>query len=625
MSKNRYTIVAARILLAVFWWRTMNIRNVAIIAHVDHGKTTLVDALLRQSKTKLGKEFEGTDLIMDSNELEKERGITIFSKNASVIWKDTKINIIDTPGHADFGGEVERVLTMADGCLLLIDAKEGPMPQTRFVLKHALALKLPIIVVVNKIDRKDARIHHVLDKTLDLFLELGADDNAADFPIVYASGKEGKAGLLPDLSQMSDITPVFEAILEHIPPPSGDAKKPLQILITTLSADQFKGRIATGKIFNGTAVQNQDVVHIARDGEQKKYRLTSLMTFVGLDRVDTQEATAGDIVALSGIPDITIGETIADVTTPIALPLLKIEEPTIRMTFMVNTSPFAGKEGEYKTSRQIRERLYKELETDISLRVEDLPSGEWLVSGRGELHLAIFIERVRREGYEFAVSRPLVITKEINGKIASPYEQVFIEVPQDFSGIVMQKMGERHGELLDMQTEGNIVYMEFVIATRELFGYRSEFVTDTKGLGIINISFLEYRPDSGMIPKRMQGSLVAFESGITSLYSLVSLQDRGALFIGPGVLVYKGQVVGQNSRPEDLRVNVCKAKQLSNMRSKGEGGMEHFNTPKVMSLEDALEYIADDELVEVTPKNIRIRKKILDEAEERRLRSQGLA
>jgi len=625
VSKNRYTIVAARILLAVFWWRTMNIRNVAIIAHVDHGKTTLVDALLRQSKTKLGKEFEGTDLIMDSNELEKERGITIFSKNASVIWKDTKINIIDTPGHADFGGEVERVLTMADGCLLLIDAKEGPMPQTRFVLKHALALKLPIIVVVNKIDRKDARIHHVLDKTLDLFLELGADDNAADFPIVYASGKEGKAGLLPDLSQMSDITPVFEAILEHIPPPSGDAKKPLQILITTLSADQFKGRIATGKIFNGTAVQNQDVVHIARDGEQKKYRLTSLMTFVGLDRVDTQEATAGDIVALSGIPDITIGETIADVTTPIALPLLKIEEPTIRMTFMVNTSPFAGKEGEYKTSRQIRERLYKELETDISLRVEDLPSGEWLVSGRGELHLAIFIERVRREGYEFAVSRPLVITKEINGKIASPYEQVFIEVPQDFSGIVMQKMGERHGELLDMQTEGNIVYMEFVIATRELFGYRSEFVTDTKGLGIINISFLEYRPDSGMIPKRMQGSLVAFESGITSLYSLVSLQDRGALFIGPGVLVYKGQVVGQNSRPEDLRVNVCKAKQLSNMRSKGEGGMEHFNTPKVMSLEDALEYIADDELVEVTPKNIRIRKKILDEAEERRLRSQGLA
>jgi GTP-binding protein len=601
-----------------------NLRNVAIIAHVDHGKTTLVDALLKQSQTKLHKDVSN-ELIMDINELERERGITIFSKNASVVWKETKINIIDTPGHADFGGEVERVLTMADGCLLLIDAKEGPMPQTRFVLKQALAMKLKIIVVVNKIDKPDARIHYVLDKTLDLFLELGADDNTADFPILYASGKEGKAGTEPDLSLMQDISPVFEAILSQIPPPAADPTKPLQMLTTTLSSDSHKGRIATGKIYNGSAKQNQEIMHINRDGAMKKYKITSLMTFVGLDRIEVQEAGAGDIVSIAGVPDVSIGETIADPVSPTPLPVLAIEEPTVKMTFSVNSSPFAGQEGEYKTSRQIRERLEKELETDMALRVEDLPSGEWAVSGRGELHLAILIERMRREGYEFQVSRPQVIEKVIEGVKMSPYERVFIEVPEEFSGIVMQKMGSRRGELREMGGDSGVVVMEFIIATRSLFGYRSEFLTDTRGLGLMNTAFYEYREDPGFEYAREQGSLIAHESGLTNLYGLLAVQDRGVLFTGPGVPVYKGQVVGQNSRIEDMRVNVCKTKQLSNMRSKGEGSSEHFNTPKEMGLEEALEFISDDELVEVTPKSIRIRKRILDEVEERRRRAQGLA
>lgn len=603
----------------------MNIRNVAIIAHVDHGKTTLVDALLRQSKTELNKDLEESDLIMDSNELERERGITIFSKNASVNWQGIKINIIDTPGHADFGGEVERVLSMADGCLLLIDAKEGPMPQTRFVLRQALAKKLRIIVVVNKIDKPDARIHHVLDKTLDLFLELGASDEIADFPIVYASGKEGKAGLTSDLTMMTDISPVFDAIIKYVPSPSGSLQKSLQMLVTTLASDNFKGRIAIGRVYNGRISVGQDIMHINRLGEMKKYRLSSLMTFVGLNRVDTKAAESGDIVAVSGIPEITIGETIADVESPVALPLLDIEEPTVKMTFGVNTSPFAGLEGEYKTSRQIRERLYKELETDMALRVEDTPTGEWNVSGRGELHLAILIERLRREGYEFQVGRPQVIEKTINSVKMTPYEQLFLEVPQDFSGVVMQKLGTRRGELKDMQAgENGVTSFEFLIATKDLFGYRSEFITDTKGLGIMNVSFDSYKPDSGESLKKERGSLVAFESGATTLYGLTGIQDRGELFIGPAVQVYKGQVVGQHSRPEDLRVNVCKQKQLSNMRSKGEGTMEHFNVPHVMDLEEALEYIGDDELVEVTPRSIRMRKKILDEVEERRKRAQGV-
>lgn len=596
----------------------MDIRNVAIIAHVDHGKTTLVDALLRQSKTKLNKEFDGQDLIMDSNELEKERGITIFSKNASVEWHGTKINIIDTPGHADFGGEVERVLTMADGCLLLIDAKEGPMPQTRFVLKQALKMKLKIIVVVNKIDKADARHNHALNKTFDLFVELGADDKTLDFPVLYAAAREGKAGLAPELDQMIDISPIFEAIIKHVPAPQLNSAAPLQMLVTTIASNTFRGRIATGRIYAGTLKAGQEIMHINRSGQQQKFRLMALMTFTGLERVDVTEALAGDIVAIAGIPEVTIGETIADVAQPQALPLLAIEEPTVKMEFRVNDSPFAGKEGQYTTSRQIRERLYKELETDMALRVEDSSVGTWIVSGRGELHLAILIERLRREGYEFQVAQPQVINKEASGTILTPYELVFIEVPETHSGVVIQKIGQRRGELKEMKVENGIAFLEFAIPTKGLFGYRTEFLTDTRGLGIMNTIFHDYLPDPGNWHEREQGSLVAFESGQTNLYGLLNVQDRGVMFIGPAIEVYKGQVVGQHSRRGDLRVNVCKTKQLSNMRSKGDGGAEHFNTPKIMELEAALEYIGNDELVEVTPKSVRLRKIILDEEDYKR-------
>lgn len=595
-----------------------HIRNIAIIAHVDHGKTTLVDALLRQSQTKLSKEMVNQEAIMDSNDLERERGITIFSKNASVQWGETKINIIDTPGHADFGGEVERVLKLADGCLLLVDAKEGPMPQTRFVLKKALQMGHKVIVVINKIDKPGARPAWVLDKTFDLFVELGASDEAADFPVIYASAKQGKAGLEPDLEKMTDINPIFETVLKFISEPKVDVDAPLQILVTTIGGDNFKGRIATGRIYNGVIKSGQDIMHINREGQMKKCRVMALMTFAGLERIEVKEAAAGDIVAIAGITDINIGETIADVNNPIALPLLTIEEPTVKMTFSVNNSPFAGKEGEFTTSRQIRERLYKELETDMALKVGDTQDGNWVVSGRGELHLAILIERLRREGYEFQVSRPQVIIKEVDGQKMTPYEQVFIESPEAYSGAIIQKLGSRHGELREMRTENGIVFLEFIIPTRGLFGYRTEFLTDTKGLGIINTIFYQYLPDPANWRERDQGSLVAHETGASNLYGLLNVQDRGVMFIGPGVEVYKGQVVGQNSRSEDIRVNVCKEKQLSNMRSKGDGVSEHFNAPKVMDLEDALEYIGDDELVEITPKNIRIRKVILDEAEARK-------
>ncbi|PJE58286.1 MAG: translational GTPase TypA [Candidatus Portnoybacteria bacterium CG10_big_fil_rev_8_21_14_0_10_36_7] len=591
-----------------------NIRNIAIIAHVDHGKTTLVDALLRQSESHIGKDMDAKDLIMDSHELERERGITIFSKNASVIIKDTKINIIDTPGHADFGGEVERVLNMADGCLLLVDAKEGPMPQTRFVLKKALEMKLKIIVVINKIDKPDARPDFAIDKTFDLFGELGADNSALDFPIVYAVAKQGKAGLEADLSKMVDINPIFDAILEHIPAPSCDPNKPLQILIANITGNNYKGRIGIGKIYNGQIKTGQEIAHINRNGVIKKCRLSALMTFVGLSCIEATEIIAGDIVAVAGIADINIGETIADANNPIALPLLKIEEPTVKMTFMINDSPFAGQEGKFSTSRQIRERLYKELETDMALKVEDGPAtNSWVVSGRGELHLAIFIERMRREGYEFQVSRPQVIYKVVDGKKVAPFENLFVEVPEQYNGAVMQKMGERRGELKDMKNENEIIYLEFIVPTRGLFGYRNEFLTDTKGLGIMNTSFFGYKPDGGQWNERDNGSLVACEAGNTNLYGLLNVQDRGVMFLQPGIPVYVGQVVGQNSRSEDIRVNVCKAKELSNMRSKGEGSDAHFNVPKNMGLEEALEYIGDDEYVEITPKNIRIRKVYLDE------------
>lgn len=594
------------------------IRNIAIIAHVDHGKTTLVDALLRQSKTTLKKETDEKGLIMDSNELERERGITIFSKNASVVWKGVKINIIDTPGHADFGGEVERVLTMADGCLLLVDAQEGPMPQTRFVLKQALKLKHKVIVVINKIDKPNARVDFALNRVFDLFVELGADEDTAFFPIIYAAARDGKAGIEPDLAKMTDISPIFETILKEIPAPSGNAEKSLQMLISNITYDTHKGRIAIGEIFNGKLTQGQPVVRITHDGEFKQATISSIATFVGLEKVDVREAEAGDIVAISGISDITIGETIADSKNPTALPPLKVEEPTIKMTFMVNNSPFGGREAKFKTSSQIRERLYKELETDVALRVEDGPSGDWIVSGRGELHLAILIERLRREDYEFQVARPQVIIKMVDGVKMAPWEQVFIEVPEEYSGVVMQKMGSRHGELVDMKTEEGVAFMDFIISSRDLFGYRSEFITDTKGLGIINVLFYDYKPDAAASYTRGHGSLVAHESGVAKTYGLINAQERGAVFINPGDTVYKGQVIGKNSRDEDISVNVCREKHLTNMRSKGEDVAAKINATMPMGLEDALEYIDDSELVEVTPKGIRIRKVILDKLEERR-------
>jgi len=600
-----------------------NLRNVAIIAHVDHGKTTLVDSLLRQSKTQLGKETIDETCIMDSNDLEKERGITIFSKNASVVWKNTKINIIDTPGHADFGGEVERVLRMADGCLLLVDAKEGPMPQTRFVLRKALDLKLKIIVVINKIDKPDSRIKEVLNKTFDLFIDLGADEETCNFPVIYCSSKFGKAGLEPDLTTMADISPIFDAIVKYIPLPSGDPDKPLQMLVTTISGDNYKGRIATGRISNGILNDNQPIIHINRLGQMTACQLTSLTVFEGLGRVPVKQAEAGEIVAISGIPNITIGETIADINNPKALPLLSIEEPTIRMNFNVNTSPVAGSEGQFSTARQLGERLIKELETDVALKIEDDPNGGWKVSGRGELHIAIFIERLRREGFELEVGRPQVITKIVDGKTLVPYEQIYLEVPEAFNGIIIQKLNSRYGEMQKMDIIDSTVYLEFIIPTRGLFGFRSQFLTDTKGLGIINIGFYEFAADRGNWTDRGRGSLVATETGNTLLYGLLGIQDRGELFIGPSVFVYKGEVVGQNSRSDDIFVNVCKEKKASNQRSVGHGVAEHFDTPRVMDLEAAIDYISDDELVEITPKNIRIRKKILDELEAKR-KARGL-
>jgi GTP-binding protein len=592
-----------------------SLRNIAIIAHVDHGKTTLVDALLRQANTKLSKENKDAELIMDSNDLEKERGITIFSKNASISYNDTKINIVDTPGHADFGGEVERVLSMANGCLLLIDAKEGPMPQTRFVLKKALSLGLRIIVVINKIDKDGANPDEAVNKTFDLFVELGADDKTLDFPIVYASAKNGLAGMEQDLNAMQDINPIFETIIKEIPAPTGDVEKPLQMLITSLQKDNFKGKLGIGRIYNGKLKAGLDVVHINRDGKNIKAKLTSLMGYTGLEKTEIAEASAGDIVAIAGIEDITIGETIADKDNPIALPLLSIDQPTVQMQFMVNSSPFAGKEGEFSTSRQVRERLHLELQTDMALRVEDSDDGTWLVSGRGELHLAILIERLRREGYELQVGRPQIIEKVEDGNKLVPYELVSIEVPEEHSGSVIEKLGKRNGVMQDTKTENGISYLEFLIPTRGLFGYRTEFLTDTRGLGIMHSVFEKYDKDASNWRERDQGSLVSMEAGQTNSYGLTNLQERGKLFLGSQAQIYKGQVIGQHSRPDDLYVNPTKAKELSNMRSKGDGVTEHFDAPHLMDLEASLQYIGDDELVEITPKNVRIRKLYLDQHE----------
>ncbi len=596
----------------------MSIRNVAIIAHVDHGKTTLVDALLKFSQVKL-KSGDSGELIMDSNDLERERGITIFSKNASINYGECKINIIDTPGHADFGGEVERVLKMADGCLLLVDAQEGPMPQTLFVLKKALLLGHKIIVVINKIDKRDARPNWALEKTYELFFELGANNEQIEFPVIYAAGSMGVAGEDKVLEKMTSIEPILEAIVKYIPAPQHNEDGPLQMLVVSLAKDNFRGKIGIGRVYQGKISAGQTVAHIDRVGQVKQSRLTALMSYEGLQMKDATEVSAGDIAAIAGIEDITIGETIADKDNPIALPLLEIEKPTVKMDLSVNTSPFAGREGKYCTSRNLRERLYKELETDVALQVEDSDTTDTLVvSGRGELHLSILIERMRREGYELQVGNPRVITQEINGKVLVPYEQLFVEVPTAYSGVVIEKMGHRRGEMKNMHTEGNHVYLDFIIPTQGLFGYRREFLTDTKGTGIMNTLFECYKENPGTIDANRHGSLIASESGLSNSYGLLNVADRGVFFIEPGVEVYLGQIVGQNNKDEDIEVNVCKTKRLSNMRSKGEGNKDSLETARVLSLEEAIEYISDDEVLEVTPKSLRLRKKYLSSLDRKR-------
>lgn len=591
-----------------------NIRNIAIIAHVDHGKSTLVDTLLKQSDSNLGKIGE-QEQIMDFNELERERGITIFSKNAATIYSGNKINIIDTPGHADFGGEVERVLNMADGALLLVDAQEGPMPQTRFVLKKALSMGHKIIVVINKIDKPHARVNYVLDKVIDLFIELGANDEQINFPIVYAAAKLGKAGHTPELDKMTDIKPIFETVLSHVPAPQVNAEGPLQLMVTSISNDNYKGRIGIGRISQGGIKNNSPITHIARDGKATKGKITSLMTFKGLSRVEIESAEAGDIAAVAGIENINIGDTISDAENPLPLPPIQIEKPTVKMIFSVNNSPFAGQEGQYCTSRNLKERLEKELDNDVALRVEPGKSpDEFIVSGRGELHLGILIEKMRREGYELQVSRPEVIMKEEGGKTLEPAEDVWIEVPEQYSGTIIEKLSKRKGEMKNMNVENGVAYFHFFIPTRGLIGFRNEFLIDTKGNGIINTLFAGYFPKWENIETNPHGSLVVHETGATTAHGLLNAQERGELFVGPGVKVYEGQVVGQNAKAEDLIVNVCKQKQLTNFRAKTDAVTDDLIPPRIMSLEQSLEYLGDDELVEVTPKSIRLRKKILKNA-----------
>ncbi len=597
-----------------------DLRNIAIIAHVDHGKTTLVDALLKQSENFKLKTDDVKELIMDSNELERERGITIFSKNASIHYHGVKINIVDTPGHADFGGEVERIMRMVDGILLLVDAKEGPMPQTKFVLRKAIQAGHKIIVVVNKIDKPDARPLWALDKTFDLFVELGASEEQANFPIIYAAGSLGKAGLEPDLTEMKDIEPLFHTILKYIPGPTIHDDTPLQMLTVNLVYDNYKGKIAVGRLYAGTLTKGSRVLHINRAGEQKTTTINGVMLFDGLKRIDVDEATAGEIVAIAGIPDISIGETITDTEKPLALPLIHIDKPTIKMIFGVNTSPFMGQDGEYTTSRNIRERLFKELDTDVALRVEESDSPEkFIVSGRGELHLSILIEKMRREGYELEVSKPQVIFKANDaGEKSEPMELVSFEVPEQYSGTVIELMGKRLGVMKDMRVDRNISFFDFVVPTRGLIGVRNAFMTATRGQGIMNSLFLGYEPYKGELPPDTHGSIIASNSGDSNSYGLMTAQGRGQLFIGAAVPVYEGMVVGQNAKAGDIPVNVCKTKELSNMRSKNQGIQETLDVPRTLSLEDALDYIGDDELVEITPKNIRIRKMYLTELDRKR-------
>lgn len=592
-----------------------DVRNIAIIAHVDHGKTTLVDELLKQSGV-FRENQEVAERVMDSNDIERERGITILSKNTAVTYKGTKINIIDTPGHADFGGEVERVLKMVNGVILVVDAFEGAMPQTKFVLRKALELKLPVIVCVNKIDRPEARPAEVVDEVLELFLDLDADEAQLDCPFVYASAKTGTASLEMD-QPGTNMVPLFETILDYIPAPAGDPDAGTQVLISTIDYNEYVGRIGVGKVDNGTVKVNQEVVIVNHHepDKQKKVKISKLYEFDGLNKVDVTEAQIGSIVAISGISDIHIGDTLCSPENPAPIPFQKISEPTIAMHFVVNDSPLAGQEGKYVTSRHLRDRLFRELNTDVSLRVEETDTTEaFKVSGRGELHLSVLIENMRREGYEFAVSKAEVLYRtDENGKKLEPMELCYIDVPDEFSGSVIEKLSQRKGELRSMGTaSGGYTRLEFSIPSRGLIGYRGEFMTDTKGNGIMNSIFDGYGPYKGDIQYRKQGSLIAFESGEAITYGLYNAQERGTLFISPGERVYSGMVVGQNGKGEDIELNVCKKKQLTNTRSSSADEALRLTPPKILSLEQALEFIDTDELLEITPKSLRIRKKILD-------------
>ena len=588
------------------------IRNIAIIAHVDHGKTTLVDELLKQGG--IYRENQATqDRVMDSGDLERERGITILAKNTSVQYKDTKINIVDTPGHADFGGEVERILKMVNGVLLLVDAAEGPMPQTRFVLQKALELGHKVIVVVNKIDKPDARIHEVMDEVLELLLELNATDEQFNSPTVFCSGRQGTAAYGPDETG-TDLVPLFETIVNYIPAPDGDENAPLQLLVSSIDYNEYVGRIAVGRIERGTIKVNQEVTicdyhhpEIAQKG-----KVVALYTYDGLGKAPIQEASAGEIVALSGMADITIGRTLCAPEAIAPLPFVKISDPTIEMTFAVNDSPFAGKEGKFVTSRNLRDRLEKELLKDVSLHVTEASTDAFNVAGRGEMHLSILMETMRREGFEFSVSTPRVLTREIDGKLCEPIERMVADVPEECMGAVIEKMGRRKADLLGMTPMGSRYRLEFLVPSRGLFGYRSEFLTDTRGEGIMSSVLDSYAPVKGEIERRLTGSLIAFESGEASSYGLFNAQDRGALFIGPGTPVYAGMVVGICNRNEDMTVNICKKKQLTNMRASGSDEAMRLTSPKVLSLEQCLEFLADDELLECTPQTLRIRKRELD-------------
>ena len=592
-----------------------DIRNIAIIAHVDHGKTTLVDELLKQSGVFRANQ-EVAERVMDSNDIERERGITILAKNTAVYYKDTKINIIDTPGHADFGGEVERVLKMVNGVILVVDAFEGAMPQTKFVLKKALELQLPVIVCINKIDRPEARLEEVIDEILELFMDLDASDEQLDCPFVYASAKAGHA-ILDLTDEPENMIPLFETILDYIPAPEGDPDADTQVLISTIDYNEYVGRIGIGKVDNGTIAVNQDmvVVNAHEPDKQKKVKISKLYEFDGLNKVEVKEATIGSIVAISGISDISIGDTLCSPENPVAIPFQKISEPTIAMQFIVNDSPFAGQEGKFVTSRHLRDRLLRELNTDVSLRVEESENADsFRVSGRGELHLSVLIENMRREGYEFAVSKAEVLyKKDENGKLLEPIETAYIDVPDEFTGTVIDKLSQRKGELQNMSaSNGTTTRLEFSIPARGLIGYRGEFMTDTKGNGILNTAFDGYAPYKGDIQYRKQGSLIAFETGESVTYGLYSAQERGTLFIGAGEKVYSGMVIGQNGKAEDIELNVCKTKHLTNTRSSGADDALKLTTPRILSLEEALDFIDTDELLEVTPQSLRIRKKILD-------------